>query len=195
MEQDETVKGDPGATSVELVLRARGGDRRALDLLFDRYVPVLRRWAGGRLPRWARDLVDTEDLIQDTLVKTFRNVDSFVPRHDGAVAAYLRQALHNRIRDEIRRVQARPRMAELSDGSPDAAASPLEEAVGREALGRYETALRRLSDDDRELVLARIELGWSYDEIATHTNRPSADAARMAVGRALVRLATEMDHE
>jgi RNA polymerase sigma-70 factor, ECF subfamily len=195
MEQDETLKGDPGTTSVELVLRARTGDRQALELLFDRYVPVLRRWAAGRLPRGARDLVDTDDVIQDTLIKTFRNVDAFVPRHDGAVAAYLRQALHNRIRDEARRVQARPRMAELSDGRPDVAASPLEEAVGREALARYEEALRRLSDDERELVLARIELGFSYDEIAAHTKRPSADAARMAVGRALVRLATEMDDE
>ena len=197
MEQDETVKaGDPGvATSVELVLRARDGDREALDLLFDRYLPVLRRWAAGRLPRWARDVVDTDDLIQDTLIKTFRNVESFVPRHDGAVAAYLRQAMHNRIRDEIRKVQARPRKADLSDGRPDASASPLEEAVGREALRRYEEALRRITEDERELVLARIELGLSYEAIAAHTNRPSADAARMAVGRALVRLATEMDHE
>ena len=185
MEQDETVKaGDPGvATSVELVLRARDGDREALDLLFDRYLPVLRRWAAGRLPRWARDVVDTDDLIQDG------------PRHSGAVAASLRQAMHNRFRHEIRQVQARPRKADLSDGRPDASASPLEEAVGREALRRYEEALRRITEDERELVLARIELGLSYEAIAAHTNRPSADAARMAVGRALVRLATEMDHE
>jgi len=205
MEQDETIKaGDPegsqgfgrgGTSSAELVLRARAGDRQALDVLFDRYLPLLRRWAAGRLPRWARDVVDTDDIIQDTLVKTFRNVESFVPRHDGAVAAYLRQALHNRIQDEVRKVHTRPRKTELPADRPDASASPLEEAVGSEALQRYEEALSRLSDDERELVLARIELGLSYEEVAAHTNRPSADAARMAVGRALVRLATEMDHD
>ena len=68
--------GPVGVSSVELVVRARGGDRQALDRLFERYLPLLRRWAAGRLPRWARDLVDTDDMIQDTLMRTFRNVRS-----------------------------------------------------------------------------------------------------------------------
>ncbi len=199
MEQDETVRlggpGDPGVSSVELVRRARDGDRQALDRLFERYLPILRRWAAGRLPRWARDFVDTEDMIQDTLIKTFRNVETFEPRHDGALAAYLRQAMANRVRDEIRRVHARPRREELREDQPDAGTSPLEEAVGSEALRRYEEALSRLSTEDRELVLARIEMGLSYEDVAAATNRPSADAARMAVGRALVRLAKEMDRD
>ena len=60
---------------------------------------------------------------------------------------------------------------------------------------RYESALDRLSEDDRELAIARLELGLSYDEVARATNRPSPDAARMAIGRALVRLASEMNRE
>ena len=96
------TSGPQDESSVELVRRARDGDRRALDHLFERYLPVLRRWAAGRLPRWARDLVDTDDMIQETLMGTFRNVGAFEPRHDGALGAYLRQALNNRIRDEVR---------------------------------------------------------------------------------------------
>ena len=183
-----------GLSSVELVARARDGDARALDRLFARYRPILHRWAQGRLPRWARDLVDTDDMIQDTLVGTFRNVGQFVPRHDGAIAAYLRQALQNRIRDEVRKVHARPGREELDDRTRDEGASPLEEAIGSEALQRYETALARLPEADRELILARVEMGLSYAEVAASTERPSADAARMAVGRALLRLAEEMDH-
>ena len=182
-------------SSVELVRRARGGDQEALDRLFERYLPLLRRWAAGRLPLWARGLVDTDDMIQETLIKTFRNVETFVPRHDGALAAYLRQALDNRIRDEVRNAGRRPRTEELRENQSDPAASPLEAAIGGEALRRYEDALGRIPADDRELVLARVEMGLSYDEVARATNKPTADAARMAVSRALVRLATEMDHE
>lgn len=182
-------------SSEELVRRARAGDSQAVDRLFERYLPILRRWAAGRLPRWARDLLDTDDMIQETLIKTFRNVETFVPRHDGALGAYLRQALDNRIRDEIRRVQRQPRREPLADGHRDQGASPLEEALGAEALRKYEGALRRLSDEDRELILARIEMGFSYDAVASAMNKPTADAARMAVGRALVRLAKGMNDE
>jgi RNA polymerase sigma-70 factor (ECF subfamily) len=181
--------------SVELIRRVREGDRQALDCLFTRYVPILRRWATGRLPQWARGLVDTDDLIQDTLIKTFRNIDDFIPRHDGAFGAYLRNSINNRIRDEIRKVNRGPHRVELRDDQRGRGASPLEEAIGSQALERYEAALEKLTEDDRALVLTRIEMGLSYKDVATATNRPNADAARMAVSRALLKLATEMDHE
>lgn len=137
--------------------------------------------------------MDTDDLVQETLLQTVRHVDGFDPKHSGAFQAYLRRALDNRIRDQIRRVQRRPQAGELEDEHEAREASPLEEAIGSEALRRYEAGLDRLSDDDQSLIVARIEMGLSFDEIAQMTNRSSADAARMAVGRALVRLAAEMD--
>jgi RNA polymerase sigma-70 factor (ECF subfamily) len=181
-----------GASSSELVRRLQHGEPRALDVLFERYRPILRRWAAGRLPRWARELVDTEDMIQDAMVATMRNIHAFVPRHAGAFGAYLRQALHNRIRDEVRKAQVRPQRTEMPEDHPDRGASPVELAIGRQALDRYEAALARLSVSDRELVLARIELGLDYAEIAETTGKPSADATRMAVARALLKLANEM---
>jgi len=181
--------------TAELVRRASSGDARAIDLLFTRFRPVLRRWATGRLPAWAREHVDTDDMIQDTFLRTFRNLPSFEPRRPGAFGAYLRRSLDNRVRDEIRRVTARPRRVELSEDDADPAASPLEEAIGADALRRYEQALKRLRDDERELVLMRLEMGVSYRELASLFGKPSEDAARMAVSRALLRLATEMDDE
>lgn len=189
------IVGDLGSlSSRDLIRLAQKGNREALDRLFERHRPILRRWAAGRLPGWARDLVDTDDIIQDTLVKAFRNVDRFVPRHDGALTAYLRQALQNRIRDEITRAQRRTAQGALEGRRRDLEPSPLEAAIGRELLERYERALESLDEESRELILARIEMEMSYDAIATARNKPSADAARMAVSRALVRLATEMDH-
>src|SRR5262245_32467090 len=123
-------RGTDPSTSLSLLERARAGDSTALNDLLARYVPRLERWPSGRLPGWARDLCDTHDLVQDTLIRAFKGLDRFEPRGDGAIGAYLRQAVLNRLRDEIRRVKRQPeRAAELPDGAA-ATASPLEEAVG-----------------------------------------------------------------
>src|SRR5690349_21612046 len=92
----------PDAT-IQLLERARAGDEAALEQLFARYLKPLRRWASGRLPQWARDVADTQDLVQETLLQTFKRIEGFEARGEGALQAYLRQALMNRIRDELRR--------------------------------------------------------------------------------------------
>lgn len=182
-------------STADLLARARRGDADALNELFARYLPPLRRWARGRLPAWTRDLRDTDDLVQETLLQTLGRLGSFEPRHEGALQAYLRQALVNRVRDEVRRVARRPAAGVLDEEHPDPAVSPLDEAIGTEAVERYEAALQRLAPEEREIVVARVEMGNSYQQIAAAHGKPTADAARMAVARALVRLAAEMDVE
>jgi RNA polymerase sigma-70 factor (ECF subfamily) len=179
-------------SSLDLIERAKAGDTHALDLLIARYLPRLQRWAHGRLPASARDLAETQDLVQETVFKAFKHIDRFDVRGQGALQGYLRQALVNRIRDEIRRVNRRAEAVELDLHLQDEAPSPLEQAIGREALERYEQALNRLRPEDREVIVGRIELGLTYDELADATGKPSANAARMAAERALFRLAKEM---
>ncbi len=185
------------ASTTDLLRRAREGDEQALNDLISRHQGPLRRWARGRLPRWTRDLRDTEDLVQETLAQTLKHLDTFEPRHEGALQAYLRQALVNRVRDEVRRVTRYPAAAGLDDSDQhvDTSASPLDEAIGHEAVDRYEAALQRLRPEEREVIIARVEMQQSYAEIAASHGKASADAARMAVTRALVRLAEEMDVE
>ena len=175
-------------STLTLLTRAREGDQQALDALFARYLPALRRWATGRLPRWARDLADTQDLVQDTALQVFKRIENFEHRGEGAFQAYLRQAVLNRIRNELRSAAARPARTELDSAAPDDTASPLERAIGAQGVERYEAALARVREEDRELIIARLELGLTYSELAEATGRPSPDAARMAVGRAIVRL-------
>jgi RNA polymerase sigma-70 factor (ECF subfamily) len=179
-------------SSLQLLERARVGDHEAFDALMQRYLPRLRRWASGRLPRFARDLSDTDDLVQDTLLQTLRHIDTFEPRSEGALQAYLRQGILNRIRDRFRQVARRPAPTELDTQTPDHQPSPLEEAIGRQALERYERALGRLRPQDREAIVARVEMDCTNAEIARALGKPSANAARMTVERALVRLAEEM---
>ena len=178
--------------TLHLLERARAGDRDAVDALIARYLPRLRRWARGRMPIWARDVADTDDIVQEAVLRTFARLDEFEPRREGALQAYLRQAILNRIRDELRRAGGRSPSIELNPHTPDPGASPFEHAVGAQMADRYEAALAALSAGDREAIVARVELGGSYEEVAIALGKSSADAARMAVGRALLRLAEGM---
>jgi RNA polymerase sigma-70 factor, ECF subfamily len=184
-----------GQTTLRLLDRARGGDRRALELLYLRCFGPLRRWARGRLPRWARGVADTDDLVQQTLMRSLKGVDSFDPHHSGAFLAYLRQGVLNCLRDEVRRVRREPPEAGTAGEVEDARPSPMDEAIGREVLECYEGAFRRLKPEDQEAIFARVELGLSFPEMAETLGKPSPDAARMATSRALVRLAREMSRE
>ncbi len=150
-------------STFHLIERARAGDQEALERLFARHLKPLQRWARGRLPRWARDLADTDDLVQDTLVQTFKNIDDFEPRRVGALQAYLRQAVLNRIRNELRRKGRQPPTTDLEGIEVDAAQSPLEQAIGREAVERYERALQRLTAEEQEAIIAKVEMGYTYE--------------------------------
>lgn len=182
-------------SSFELVIRARAGDQSALDALFARYVSRLRRWAHGRLPQSARGALDTQDLVQITLVRVFRKLPDFEPRHAGAFRDYVWTTLWNEIRDLVRKHQRRGPTGPLDTAVVSDSPSPLEQAIGAEVLERYERALERLRSEDREAIVARIEMGLAYPDVAAFLGKPSVDAAHMAVSRALVRLAEEMAHD
>jgi RNA polymerase sigma factor (sigma-70 family) len=187
---------DQGTVDLEstfvLIHRARAGDQDALERLFARHLAPLQRWASGRLPQWARGMASTDDLVQETLLQTFKRIEDFEPRGVGALQAYLRQAVLNRIRNELRRHRRTPESVELDAEDAADDRSPLEEAIGREAVEHYERALDRLRVGDRDAIIGRVELGLSYEELAQALGKPTPDAARKAAQRALVRLAEAM---
>ena len=182
-------------SSFELIRRAQAGDREALDLLFSRYLPALERWAHGRLPLTARDMSDTQDLVQDAMKRTILNFDRFEYRGEGALRAYLHQAVVNLVNDHIRRQARRRRRAELDDHLTDAEGSPIERAITGQTFQRFESALAQMDALDARAIRARLELGCSYAEVAMLTGRPTADAARVAVARAVKELAIIMARE
>jgi len=188
-------KPDPLAltSTIDLLERFKQGDKSAVNALVERSLPPLKRWARGRLPQWARGISETQDLVQDAVVRALPRSETFEAKHPGALQAYLRQAIRDHIRDEIRKVTNRPARAELSDAQPDLSPSPLEAAIGQEGVERYEAALSALRPADREAIVARLELQQSYEEIAIALGKPTVDAARMAVARAVKALIKEMD--
>ena len=193
---EPAAPGAPLVATTQLLQRAKDGDRAALDALMVRYLPRLRAWASGRLPMRARSLLDTSDLVQETLLRTFERLDRIEVRGPGGFQAYVRSAVLNRIRDEIRWAGRRPGPDGVDENLPSAEPTPLELAIGADLVARYERALASLSEEEQRLLHLRIELDYDYDEIATMTERPSRDAVRMALKRALGRLAAAMgDHD
>jgi RNA polymerase sigma factor (sigma-70 family) len=179
-------------TSIELLKRARGGDDSARDALFSRYLPRLERWAHGKMPPWVREAGDTHDLVQNTLIRVLRNLDSFEPAHEGSFPAYVHVTLRNQVHDMIRAARRRPAPGPLDPSKSDAGPSPLQEAIAQETWDKYEAALHTLKPHDQALIVLRIEMGYSHKEVADELGMPSAAASSTAVGRALIRLAEEM---
>jgi RNA polymerase sigma-70 factor (ECF subfamily) len=180
------------ATS-HLVAQARAGNVDALDHLLQRLLPLLRRWADGRVPPSVRAVYETDDVVQDAVVETLSKLDLSEARHVGALGPLLRQAVTNRIHETIRLHQkSRPGELETAEAMADDGPSPLEQAIRAENVARYERALARLSPVDREAIIGRIELQHSYEELAIMLRKPTAAAARKAVARAIERLVSEV---
>jgi RNA polymerase sigma factor (sigma-70 family) len=178
--------------TIELVIRAREGNRDAVEALLQRCLPGLKRWAHGRLPASVRGSLDTGDLVQETVLHVLRRLDTFEPRHVGAMQAYLRMSVINRIRDEVRRIGRKPAPQELPEDLSSDMTSPLELVVKAEAYERYRKALGELKSRDREMIVVHIEMQWSLREIATRFGMKTSDAARMAVTRALKKLTNKL---
>ena len=178
--------------TIDLLDRVKDGDQAALEVIFERCLPALRRWAHGRLPPSARGMQDTADLVHDTVVSALRRLKGFDARHQGALQAYLRQAVMNRILDAIRQRRRRPEQVELPEQLVDERTSPLDLAIGSENLARYEAALEKLRPSDREAIVNRLELQYSYEELAVALDKPTANAARVAVMRAMRHLTEEL---
>ena len=190
---ERPAAGDPSDSTLDVFERAQKGDPGATRLLIERALPSVRRWARGRLPRDARAGADTEDVVQDAFLRTLGQIKRFEHRTVGGFQAYLRRAVINRIRDLIRGSRRRgggspiEAAAEARDWKP----SPLEAVIMRQQLDTFLSALRTLRPEDRQVIVWRIELGYTAEEIASKLGKSKA-AAGMTISRAMSRLAEKM---
>lgn len=179
-------------STLNLLARARLGDQSAWHELFARYQGPLRRFARGRLPKTSRGTTDTDDMMQDATLNILRRLDRIELRFPGALLAYLRRSVHNRLIDERRRAARGGAPSPLRDDHPDSRESPLEETLARDRMRRFREALDLVSSRDRRAIVMRLDEGASYEGIAQALACPTANAARVTVARALRRLAERM---
>ena len=154
----------------------------------------LRRWTHGRLPRWARDVSDTPDLVQDVLLQTFKRLEHFQPQSEVALQAYLRQAVMNRVRDELRRHRRRPGTVELDSRDT---------STKRRRRSKQPSDKRRWSDMTKRCCACRNRSGRDrgadragntlYEESAELLGKPTPNRPQSRAAGP-VRLAEEMKH-
>jgi len=180
-------------STASLLLQVRSGNVAAREALMRRFLPVLTRWAHGKAPGMLRGGVDTDDLVQITLLRALEKMREFEPRRVGAFLSYLRQILKNEMIDQLRKAQRNPTPDVIATDERFQGPSPRAIAVGQETWERYRAALAQLSEQRQEAVVLRVEWEFSYEQIASTVGFPTANAARMCVTRALVELAEAMD--
>lgn len=186
----EEAKAVPAAASREDASGRFAAVERAIAAL----LPFFQRWTHGRLPTYARRRMDTGDIVQEAIVGVLRNLGQLDTADPQALSKYLAIAIRNRIADEVRRASHGEVANRITDPA-DPRASPLEEAIDSESHRHYRAALLSLGADDQALLVGRIELGLSFEELALVTKRASADSARVATRRAAFRLARAMGRE
>ena len=193
----ELPAGDLALGSTQtLVQRARGGAEEARTELVRLYEPRLQRLLAARIPTRTRGLMETQDLVQDVLLRAFRHLDTFEPRGTGSFWIWLRSIATNQLRDHGRRHVRR--------GAPDPLASQtslhpagnspagLDVSIENEEAERFDSALERVPERERTAVTMRLELELPYEQIAAELEYASTDAARMAIKRTLRRIAEDM---
>lgn len=178
--------------TIDLIAQLRSGDRGALNHLVNRELPQLERFARGKIPAWARSATDTQDVVQNVLVRVLPRLSSWESEAPGALRAFLRKAVANHVVDEIRKARRRISSPELLEALPDPTPSPLAQAINAEALTELREALAQIPESDRRLLAARFASGYRYAQVAERLERPSANAARVGVERAIQRVARVM---
>ena len=181
-----------GESSFGLVELAKTGDVNALERLVQRYLPRLRRWTRGRLPPWARDAADTDDLVQETLLSAIRNLPQFTMREQHSLRAYMKCAARNRVHDEIKRAVRNPPPVPIPISAACDKQGADEDVIRRDALFRCRLALLRLTPADRRLIELAFSSNCTATRLAELTGKPSGDAARVALSRAVRRLSRGM---
>lgn len=176
-------------STATLVAKVRVGDRSAENEIASRQLAELRQWARRKVPQAARAWGDTEDLVQETVLRMLGRLSEIDVSRPGGLQNYLRKSFKNRLIDALRRTGRRPKGEELHENQvADPRASAQSVLLARESATRFRAALERLSASDRRLIIAWVEREWDYKKIARVLDKPSINAARVAVYRACERL-------
>jgi RNA polymerase sigma-70 factor (ECF subfamily) len=185
--------------SADVLRAARDGSPEALGVLFDRCAGRLLSIIRLRMGRDLRARLESRDILQNTLLKSFQRLDQFEGGDGASLMAWLARIAENEIRDQAdfqhrqRRDIAAGVSLDDSHAPPIAATirSALSQAVLSEEAGRLEQALEALDADHREVIVLRKLEELSFKEIAERMGR-SEDACRMLLARAMTALTLRM---
>ena len=185
--------------SAALLRAARGGSPEALGQLYDRCAGRLLAIIRLRMGRDLRARLESRDILQNTLLKSFQHLDQFEGGDGASLMAWLARIAENEIRDQadFQHRQRRDVAAAISIDDSQAPAlvaqvrSALSQAVLSEEAARLEQSIESLEADHREVIVLRKLEDLSFREVGARMGR-SEDACRMLLARALTSLTLKM---
>lgn len=166
----------PEGEALDLVNRARAGDREAFDMLVERHATETYRMATAIV-----GAADARDVTQETFVAAWQQLRSLRDAH--AFQPWLRRICVNRARNWVRNTKSRgPSLSlDADDGLADAIADPRRDFRGLvEERMVLQAAYKDLSVDQRAMLALHYGLGYSIAD--------AADALGVRVGTAKSRL-------
>lgn len=183
-------------SSHALVERVKRGDQQAFSGLFAKYRPRLAVLIHYKLGSELRGLVDVDDLLQETLLRAFRDVQQFTYQSPGSFMSWLARIADHVIKDQARAHRRQKRHAEemvrfrseSNPGGPEPVDSKTPSRVFAEKEGvlRLLAQLDLLPEDYRQaILLAKVE-GLTTTEVAQRLGR-SNEATALLLHRAIKR--------
>jgi RNA polymerase sigma-70 factor (ECF subfamily) len=180
--------------STTLLREARRGSREALGELYARYGSRLLAFIRSRMGPDLRSAVESRDILQATLLKSFQRLSQFEGGDGATLMGWLVRIAENEVRDQVDYQHRKRRdvaaAVPIDAGGVDLAAevrSALSAAVLDEEAERLGAALQALDPDHREVIVLRKLEELSFREVAARMGR-SEDACRMLLARAMVAL-------
>ena len=193
-----TRRGDDDEAS--LCRRLAAGDERAFDALFERYAPMLRRFAAERLPARMRRRVSAQDVLQEAHLVAHERRGDFEDRGENSFRNWLLRIVELKVREAVRHHEGAKLRAALREEprgifrEPDRVAArgptPSQAAIGAEMVDLARRALLVLPEQQREIVRLVREEHLPLAVVAERTGM-THDAAKKAYGRAMARFTTE----
>lgn len=166
------------------MVQAQQGDRNAFGEVYDEFVKKLYDYAFFRV----KDKQTAEDIVADTFIKALEHISSFDP-NKGSAASWLYRIARNTLVDQYRshkKTTAFPEDFDVAD-----TADLKTHIENRDMLRNVETALEKLSEREREIIILRVWDELSYKEISEVLGKSEA-SLKMAASRALKALRTQL---
>jgi len=147
----------------KLMLRLRGGDRGAFEILFRRHTPAVVNFLARMVPDHAR----AEELAQEVFVRIYNARERYEPR--AKFTTWMFGIASNLALNELDRAYRKRERALGSEAEAlhaDPGPGPAEQLEAKRTVRQIEQALQTLPDRQRAALLLRTEENLSYEEIA-----------------------------
>lgn len=171
----------------QIVRRIQAGERGLFDILYRRHSQRLCNF-GRRLGLQGADL---EDLLTDTFTRALNGIHAFQVAPNARYLPYLYAILRNLARDRARARARQPEALPLDEISSIPAAPeppPLEQLLFAEQISEIRSAMQRLNESDRTIIMLSYERELSSKEIMQVMAKPSVTAVTTHLYKAMVKL-------